>query len=154
MLGLDPQEDLVFFYCEHLTPELVWRGESQQHANGAQRLTGVTVAASNISRCAARYTRLLGASLEWVSADHARIVLEQQAILLLRPAGVRRLLGTEGADLLDPQAAAVSLTVRDLAATRRYLATRSASISVRDEPGRLLVSHSLLPGVTFEIVGS
>ena len=31
------------YYCQHLTPELVWRREWQQHANGVQGLAGLTL---------------------------------------------------------------------------------------------------------------
>ena len=33
------------FICQHLTPELVWRREWQQHANGASELGGASLAA-------------------------------------------------------------------------------------------------------------
>src|SRR5262245_3295396 len=101
--GMNISEHVLFFYCEHLTPALVWRSEWQQHANGAVHLARVTVAASNLHRVATRYARLLGAALESVDGDHALIVLDHQAISLISPAGVHRRLGIETADLLDPQ---------------------------------------------------
>ncbi len=42
-----------FYFCEHLTPELVWRPEWQSHANGVTRFEDITVVAENASETAA-----------------------------------------------------------------------------------------------------
>jgi hypothetical protein len=44
------------YFCEHLTPELVWRPEWQVHPNGAQEIVRVLVATDDPSR----QTRLFG----------------------------------------------------------------------------------------------
>ena len=51
-----------FYFCEHLTPELVWRPEWQSHANGAQRFDELVVVAGDASETAALIARILRAT--------------------------------------------------------------------------------------------
>ena len=46
------------YYCQHLTPELLWRPEWMRHANGVSTLTGLAVSSADPGREAARYGRL------------------------------------------------------------------------------------------------
>ena len=54
------------FICQHLTPELVWRRESQAHANGAAELIGISLAAI-------KPFDGLPASIEWERSAALRI---------------------------------------------------------------------------------
>jgi hypothetical protein len=47
------------YFCEHGTPELVWRPEWRAHSNGAHSLEAFLIAASNPEEEAARYGSLL-----------------------------------------------------------------------------------------------
>jgi hypothetical protein len=49
------------YFCEHQTPELVWRPEYQAHPNGAQQIVGVLIAARAPQRQAAFFRALFGA---------------------------------------------------------------------------------------------
>src|ERR1044072_7281157 len=46
------------YFCEHLTPELVWRPEWQIHANGAQSIARVVVATGEPRRTASLFAAL------------------------------------------------------------------------------------------------
>jgi hypothetical protein len=48
------------YFCEHLTPELVWRPEWQTHANGACAITRVVVATADPGRTAVLFGDLFG----------------------------------------------------------------------------------------------
>lgn len=48
------------YFCEHQTPELVWRPEWQVHANGAQEMVRVLVATHDKSRQAKLFAGLFG----------------------------------------------------------------------------------------------
>lgn len=48
------------YFCEHLTPELVWRPEWQAHPNGASQIVRVLVATNDPSRQATLFTGLFG----------------------------------------------------------------------------------------------
>jgi glyoxalase-like protein len=47
-------------YCAHHTPELVWQARWLQHANGAQRLTGVILCVEDVDDALRRYARFTG----------------------------------------------------------------------------------------------
>lgn len=49
------------YFCEHLTPELVWRPEWQAHPNGARAIGRVVVATEEPQRSAALFAALFGA---------------------------------------------------------------------------------------------
>ena len=48
------------YFCEHLTPELVWRPEWQTHPNGAQSIARVVVATGEPRRTASLFAALFG----------------------------------------------------------------------------------------------
>ena len=50
------------FFCHHLTPELVWRNEWQNHPNGVADITGFVISAANPHEAAQVYGELFGAS--------------------------------------------------------------------------------------------
>ena len=47
------------YFCEHGTPELVWRPEWQKHANGAAHMTEIVIVSTDPAAAAARYARLV-----------------------------------------------------------------------------------------------
>src|SRR5215208_3677890 len=48
------------YFCEHLTPELVWRPEWQTHPNGARAIARIVVATGDPDRTAALFRALFG----------------------------------------------------------------------------------------------
>jgi len=52
------------YFCEHLTPELVWRPEWQTHANGVTGFSGLYIVTGRPGKMAARLAELLGAPVE------------------------------------------------------------------------------------------
>jgi hypothetical protein len=59
---LDPAQVAMgrVYFCEHLTPELVWRPEWQTHSNGARAMTRVVVATADPERTARLFRGLFG----------------------------------------------------------------------------------------------
>lgn len=67
------------YFCQHLTPELLWRAEWQSHANGASRIAEFVIVSKDYIREADNLSRLLrsklsgqGETLE-IEIDGARI---------------------------------------------------------------------------------
>lgn len=52
------------YFCHHVTPELVWRPEAQQHPNGTVALERISISAKNPARSAAGLGKILGVSPE------------------------------------------------------------------------------------------
>jgi len=59
---LDPDQVAMgrVYFCEHLTPDLVWRPEWQSHANGALAISRVVVATADPSGTAGLFRGLFG----------------------------------------------------------------------------------------------
>jgi catechol 2,3-dioxygenase-like lactoylglutathione lyase family enzyme len=62
---LDPTKIAMgrVYFCEHLTPELVWRAEWQSHPNGVRAVARVIIATPEPRRSAALFERLFGADM-------------------------------------------------------------------------------------------
>jgi hypothetical protein len=110
------------YFCEHLTPELVWRPEWRAHPNGACAITRVVVATPEPQRTAALFDALFGSAATEqdgrlsVTAGTARIELAP-------PAAVA---GEFGAAAADPAGrneylAAAGFRVTSLPQTARLL---------------------------------
>ena len=85
-----------FYYCQHLTPELVWRPEWQQHANHVQGMASLEIAVPDVSAALPRYTDcLLGTQPETLggSGSQASFRLRGCALHLRRHASPAAMTG-------------------------------------------------------------
>lgn len=57
-LALDSFDAGRVYYCQHHTPELIWRRDWQTHANGVSEIVELTIASADPAATAARYDRL------------------------------------------------------------------------------------------------
>jgi hypothetical protein len=87
---LDPAKIAMgrVYFCEHLTPELVWRPEWQSHPNGACAIARIVIATAEPRRTASLFAALFGNDSITesdgkcvVSAGNARIELEAPAAI-------------------------------------------------------------------------
>ena len=53
------------YFCQHLTPELVWNGEGLNHANGFRRLVSSTVQTTRLMQDRMRYASVTSSAGEW-----------------------------------------------------------------------------------------
>ena len=69
---LDPDKITIgrVYFCEHLTPELVWRPEWQAHPNGASAITRMVVATADPQRTAVLFRDLFGGGTGWAHRVH------------------------------------------------------------------------------------
>lgn len=126
------------YFCEHLTPGLVWRPEWQPHPNGAQEIVKVIVAAAAPRRTAALFASLFGPQA--VTEQSGRCLLRSgTAEVELLPADA---LAAEYGDAAAVAAgrrdylAGLELKVASLAATAEQL---RAVPGVQVEPHRVVV---------------
>ena len=140
---LDPDKITIgrVYFCEHLTPELVWRPEWQAHPNGAYAITRVVVATAYPQRTAVLFRDLFGG--DSVSERDGRQVMTTGAAQVeLAPPNV---VAAEFAEASAEPAgraeymAALGVRVRSLPETARRL---SSVPGVRVEPRRVLVPAS------------
>ena len=146
-----PHAGVMTFYCEHRTPQLIWRPSWQHHPNGAQALSAVTIAAPYPRRLAAEYARLWDCPARPGERDDTRLILEGQEVVI---ADMSRLEGPLQATT-DAQAAermvCASLRVASLPAARARVARFGGVEPSEDAAGRIVVRHTDLRGVAFEL---
>jgi catechol 2,3-dioxygenase-like lactoylglutathione lyase family enzyme len=62
------------YFCQHLTPQFVWRPEWQEHPNGAVSITRLVIAARDPARVAAAFARMFGAGASEPGPGGARLL--------------------------------------------------------------------------------
>jgi hypothetical protein len=137
---LDPDKITIgrVYFCEHLTPDLVWRPEWQTHPNGANAIARVVVATADPQRAAGLFRDLFGAHA--VAERNGRQVMTAgTAQVELSPPNM--IAAEFGAAASEPAGragymAALGIKVRSLRETAQML---HAVTGVRVEPRRLVV---------------
>ena len=136
---LDPAKIAVgrIYFCEHPTPELVWRSEWQRHPNGARSISRVVAVSPDPGRSAELFRQLFGgASVS--ERDGAYVVAAGTArIQLTTPQAVAAEFGGAAADPAgrSEYLAAVEFAVTSLAETGQAL---------RGIPGTAVEPHRLI----------
>lgn len=146
---LDPAKVALgrVYFCEHQTPELVWRPEWQTHPNGAHAITRVVVAATDPQSPAKLFRALFGGDA--VAERDGRCVMAAGSaqVELATPAAVAAEFGAAAADPMGrgEYMAALALRVASLAEAARFL---RGVPGARAEPHRLLVPAGAAFNVT------
>jgi len=127
------------YFCEHLTPDLVWRPEWQTHPNGARAIARVLVATPEPQRTAALFYALFGSAP--ANAQDGRLVVAAGTarVELAPPAAVAEEFGEAVADPAgrSEYLAAAEFKVMSLSETARLL---DATNGLRIEDRRVIVS--------------
>ena len=133
------------YWCEHLTPEHVWRPEWQSHANGATGVARILLSVRDPERQAALFRRMFGAAAVSTSADGRAILHAGEAVIEAAPhAAVAAELGAAAPDSAGrgDHMAVLGLKVADLGATRAALAATGIA-GLIEAPGLLRVPAAL-----------
>ncbi|MBO0736055.1 MAG: VOC family protein [Alphaproteobacteria bacterium] len=125
------------YFCEHLTPELVWRPEWQAHPNGVCAISRVVVATPEPRRTAALFHALFG-SVTTARDDRLTFAAGTALIELASPAAVSEEFGDAAADAdgRNEYLAAAEFRVTSLQETMRLL---RQAVEPRVEDRRALV---------------
>jgi hypothetical protein len=135
------------YFCEHQTPDLVWRPEWQTHPNGARAITRVVVASADPPRTAVLFRDLFGSNAV-ADRDGQQVMTAGTAqVELVAPDVVAAEFGEAMAEPVGraEYMAALGIKVRSLPAVAQQL--RSVQ-GVHVEPHRLVVPA----GVAFNII--
>jgi hypothetical protein len=142
LVFLPPAETpgLSAFICHHLTPEVVRRPAWLAHANGATRLTEVTVVVDRPGETVLGYAPMFGPEALWITDGAAEIETGQGRVRFVTPEGLARFY-PDARPALDPSEtwpptpwmAAMTVEVADIGHAAECLrqrgvpATRSAN---------------------------
>ena len=125
------------YFCEHATPELVWRSAWQDHANASAAIRELVIVSSRVEEETAALGRLARAPSQ-VSGAGGRVELDLFSITLTAPGRFRERFAIDPpvAEGLPSRFAAVVLASGDMAATRDAL-SRFDAAPIHDSGGEL-----------------
>ena len=141
------------YFCQHLTPELVWRPEWQRHANGAVALTRAVLVSADPPRAVAIFKRMFGDPLVSTGRNGAIISCMRFRIEIMSPDGLAGSLGryTPEADGRSDYMAAMSVRTQSLHKAEAALSAGGIN-HTRFADGRVVVPASETMNVTIEFV--
>jgi hypothetical protein len=127
------------YFCEHRTPELVWRPEWQSHPNGAHAIARVIVASGDPRQTASLFRALFGSEAVAEREGKCVIAAGEAQVELTIPGAIAEEFGDAAAEPAGraEYLAALELKVGSLADTAERL--RSVP-EVRIEPRRVVVA--------------
>jgi hypothetical protein len=138
-----------FFVCEHLTPQLVYRGEWAKHPNGARGILGVTVIAEQPAQWIPELEKYFGPGAVKREGDGLVVDTGTQPVRYLDRRGYTA--RYPGVALVRPgdHPALLSLRVDSLAACEALLRQNGVAF-VRPDAGRLIVPPDQAAHLTIE----
>ena len=120
------------YFCQHLTPQFVWRPQWMQHANGATGIKRFIIVVANPAREAARYKAMLGESVPEIELVTAAEFIGSFGNAVPDPHDV---CGERRASYM----AAVSIRITDATECARVLKANGVAYSV-DRADRIFVA--------------
>jgi catechol 2,3-dioxygenase-like lactoylglutathione lyase family enzyme len=129
------------YFCEHRTPELVWRPEWQSHPNGARAIKRVVVATPDPHASAELFQRLFGQAAVKMADNACVLPMQSGSVVLCTPEAVAAEFGDAAADPAGRREylAALELVVASLSETARQL---SRVTGVSNNSDRLVIPAS------------
>ena len=144
------------YFCEHVTPDMIWRSEWQGHPNGALGFARVAIAARDPDRIAEMFDRMFGAGAvaRATTQDRPHALRAGSVAVEIWPHDA--LARTLSDAMPDPTGrgdhmALVGIRVRSLDETRDVLRANGIK-NFTVEPGRILVSSAAAMNTALEFV--
>lgn len=140
------------FFCQHFTPELVWRDEWRQHPNGVSDIVGFAIAASEPDRTAALYRSIFGVHSVTRIQGGFSVQAGRATVSILTPDEVAGVFAdaAPASDDTSDRMVALTLKTRSVPVVEALLA--AAGISYAREEDRILVPHWEAEGVALAFV--
>jgi hypothetical protein len=142
------------YFCQHLTPELIWRKAWQQHANTATSLAGMLLVSRQAPADAERYARIAQGSARVLADGSFHIEGATYHLGVVTPEQYAARYGDLACEALDRSSffGAIAIRLRDFGALEHALKGAGEAIAQRRVGGRILVQlkgfNTLLEFVT------
>ena len=149
------------YFCQHFTPELVWRKEWQQHANGTQAVAGFLVVSKRPKNDAKQYSKVSGGKILKGTHGEYRIVGEHYALIFIDQKAYQKCYGALVCEDHDRKSyfGAIALKTNKLDAVRKILTAltkKDSAMRWRDQGHRIAVQvpgfNTLLEFIDTDIV--
>jgi hypothetical protein len=141
------------YWCEHLTPEHVWRKEWQQHPNGALGVARMLISVRDPERQASMFRRMFGEAAVRTTADgRAQLRIGEAVVEAASHAAVAAELGSAAPDPAgrSDHLVLLGLKVRDLGETAMLL--RANKVPATASAGLVRVPASAAMNTTVDFM--
>lgn len=133
------------YFCQHLTPELVWRKEWQSHANKVVRTAAFLIVTQDPTTEAKKYLEASGGTLKKGAHGEWRIQAKEYSLVLITHAQYQECYGTlvNAHTIRESFFGAVALQTTDLKAVKQRLVLtrqRFPEVVWREQPDRISVA--------------
>ncbi|MBL6953270.1 MAG: VOC family protein [Alphaproteobacteria bacterium] len=141
------------YYCEHGTPELVWRPEWQNHGNGAQSISEFVVASTDHQQEAENFARLLHSKVDG-AGDSLGVAYKGGHISVMTPAAYGERYGALASPMAGRSSFFGALVFRSdsLDKIRGIVAGMANPVPTIDEADRVVVRQPAFDSVLEFIV--
>lgn len=138
------------FFCHHKTPELVWRPEWQDHANGVQDITEFYFAGDDPKAALGMFERVFGPGIVSPAAGGFAFQAAEARITALSLEAARERFGA-AAPIPEPgPARMIALGVRTTSLEKARAALAAGGVGFDDLGGRLRVGQAEAFGLAIE----
>ena len=127
------------YFCEHFTPELVWRPEWQHHENGAVDITRVIIQAAHPHRLGTLFATMFGEAAASLEGDRCVVHAKGVRIEIMPRADIAHTFRDAAPDLGSRDEALAGLTIRTSS-----LATTAAALSAGSVPTMQIGNERIL----------
>jgi hypothetical protein len=141
------------FFCQHFTPELVWRDEWRRHPNGAIDIVEFYIAAIEPAKTAALYQSIFGSESVTDVPEGHELRAGRASVFFLTPAEIdRRLVGTapmsqDGSDRM----VGLTLKTRSLELVKQCVGS-GGIMGAQEQPERIIIPNEQAGGVALAFV--
>ena len=141
-----PEAKLIFI--DHLTRDVLWQPHLLEHPNGAVALSEVALCVEDLDETCGRLSRLFGTQPEEVRPGGKVFHLSRGNVYVITETRLKEWVGISPPAM--PYVAGFGIAVKDLDATREYLASRDAPTTDHPYPALWVApEHSCGPVITF-----
>lgn len=119
------------YFCQHFTPELVWRKEWQTHENGAQSVAGFLVVSKQPKKDAEQYCKVSGGKVSKGKHGEYRITGQHYALVFIDPSAYENCYGPLVCEDHGRPSffGAIALKTRSLECIRKVLSSAEPGLS-------------------------
>lgn len=136
------------FFCQHLTPELVWHDPWRRHPNGALGVLRVVVCATDPAELGSLFARVFGADSVRQTAEGCSLSAGLARIDVVTPSALDIEFGADAPDAGGRDQFMAALVFRTLSLERVSRALRDGCIAAAQDSRGLTVAATVACGVT------
>lgn len=136
------------FFCQHLTPELVWHDPWRRHPNGALGILRVVICAGDPAGLGSLFARLFGADSVRQTADGCSLSAGLARIDVVTPAALDAEFGADAPEADGRDQFMAALILRTLSLERASRALRDGCIAATQDRSGITVGAKMACGVT------